>query len=372
MKITNVETVYVRLPMWFKYAGGTTVAEGRAQASCTGSLIVKIHTDEGIVGLGDIIVKGGRTGDGEAAKRYVESALVPVLIGADLFAIAETVRRLWTANLHHSSIYVAGIDIALHDLVGKALGVPIYQLLGGQVRERVPLTWNVPADQDIDLMVKQAADAVEHGFTNVIKVKTGTPWDVAALTRIQQAVGDVPLRPDDNGAFLAGDSIVRFRTAREQGVRFELLEQPAPNHDLRGLKRVADALGERVAYHVGYVERPVAAELLQQRLADAVSVPVFRHGIHEAVQMMRAFELVGVGCLMGSGLEGPIAATAAVHVATAIRNVCYPIDTLGPLWFSERILNEPLTFEQGFAVAPNGPGLGISLDEQQVEKLRVA
>lgn len=372
MRITEVETLYVSIPLSFSYSGGAAAAERQPSRGRTGSLIIKLITDEGITGLGDVIVKGGDATEGEAAKRYVDSALAPLLVGADPFRIDSLLHRLRAANLHHSSVYVAGIDIALHDLVGKALGIPLYNLLGGKLREHVQLTWNVPSDPDIDVMVRQAAQAVENGFTNVIKVKTGAPWDVEAMVRIQEVIGDVPQRPDDNGAFLAGDSIARFRSAREQGVRYEMLEQPAPNHDLQGLRRVAEAMGERVIYHVGYVEPVVAAELLRQRVADAVSVPVFRHGIHEATQMMRAFELVGVGCLMGSGLESPIAATAAIHVATATRNVCYPIDTLGPLWFSEDILKEPPVFGRGQAIAPDKPGLGIELDDKQVEKLRVA
>jgi L-alanine-DL-glutamate epimerase-like enolase superfamily enzyme len=181
----------------------------------------------------------------------------------------------------------------------------------------------------------------------------------------------VPLRPDDNGAFLAAESIDRFRRARDRGVRYELLEQPAPNHDLQGLRRVAEALGERVMYHVGYVERPVAAELLRQRVADAVSVPVFRHGVREAVQLMRAFGLVGIGCAMGSGLESTVAATAAIHVASAVSNLCYPVDTLGPLWFAEEIVKEPPQFARGYAIPPDKPGLGIELDDAQVERLRL-
>jgi muconate cycloisomerase len=249
--------------------------------------------------------------------------------------------------------------------------VPLYQLLGGKVRDRVALTWNVPADRDIDTMVRQTRAAVEQGYTNVIKVKTGTPWDVEALVRIQEAAGDAPLRPDDNGAFQAAESIDRFRRARDRGVRYELLEQPAPNHDLQGLRRVADALGERVMYHVGYVERPVAAELLRQRVAEVVSVPVFRHGVREAVELMRAFGLVGIGCAMGSGLESTVAATAAIHVASAVANLRYPVDTLGPLWFAQDIVKEPPVFERGFAVPPDKPGLGIELDEQVVEQLRM-
>lgn len=373
MKITSVETVYVRLPLAFSYRGGVQVARDLATRDFTGSLIVRLHSDANITGMGDIIIKGGSAQEGLAAKLYVDDALAPLLVGADPFDLESIMDRLWAATWHRSTVYAAGIDIALHDLVCRALDIPLYQFLGGKARDRVPLTWNVPATQDIGLMVRQATAAVEEGFTHVIKVKTGTPWDVEALVAIQQAIGpSVPLRPDDNGNFLAGESIRRYRQARDQGAIYELLEQPAPNSDLVGLRRVGEALGERVMYHIGYVKQEVAVAIITQRAADVVSVPVFRHGIRQAVQLVRAFELASIGCAMGSGVEGSIAATAAIHVATALRNMCYPVDTLGPLWFADDILKERPDFGAGYATAPSGPGLGIELDPAKVEQYRAA
>jgi len=343
---------------------------GPGAGQFTGSVIVLLRTDDGLTGIGDVIVKGGDARAGKAAMAFVEAFLQTHLIGQSPFDVDRIMSKLWGVTTHDSTVYAAGIDIALHDLMGKALGVPLYKLLGGKTRARVPLTWNVPASRDIELMVRQAVDAVDRGFRHVVKVKTGTPWDIEALVAIQKAIGpDVPLRPDDNGAFLAGDSIKRFGTARERGAVFECLEQPAPNEDLTGLRRVGDALGERVMYHVGYVRPVVAYEIIRQRACDVVSVPVFRHGLRQAAQMVRAFELAGIGCAMGSGLESSIAATAAIHAATALENYCYPIDTLGAHWFAEDVLTDTSHFGIGYATAPEGPGLGIELDWAQVDKL---
>lgn len=373
MKITSLETVYVGLPLAFSYRGGVQLTRDLPERDYTGSLIILLHSDEGITGLGDVIIKGGSAAEGKAAKLYVEDALAPLLVGENPFDLERLMDRLWTATWHRSTVYAAGLDIALHDLICRALGIPLYEFLGGKTRERVPLTWNVPATKDIDTMARQAAAAVENGFTHVIKVKTGTPWDVEALTAIQKAIGPtVPLRPDDNGNFSAGESIKRYRQARDQGAIYELLEQPAPNSDLVGLRRVAEALGEQVMYHIGYVKHEVAVSLINQRAADVVSVPVFRHGIREAVQLVKAFELANIGCAMGSGVEGPIAATAAIHVATALRNMCYPVDTLGHLWFEDDILLEQPDFAAGYARAPSGPGLGIDLDPAKIEQYRLA
>ncbi|HXI18710.1 MAG TPA: enolase C-terminal domain-like protein [Chloroflexota bacterium] len=372
--IAAVETRFVRIPLAFGYSGGKAVAGGRPMGpgagQFTGSVIVLLRTDDGLTGIGDVIVKGGDARAGKAAMAFVEAFLQTHLIGQSPFDVDRIMSKLWGVTTHDSTVYAAGIDIALHDLMGKALGVPLYKLLGGTSRARVPLTWNVPASRDIELMVRQAVDAVDRGFRHVVKVKTGTPWDVEALVAIQKAIGpDVPLRPDDNGAFLAGDSIKRFGAARERGAVFECLEQPAPNEDLAGLRRVGDALGERVMYHIGYVRPVVAYEIIRQRACDVVSVPVFRHGLRQAAQMVRAFELAGIGCAMGSGLESSIAATAAIHAATALENYCYPIDTLGAHWFAEDVLTDTSHFGIGYATAPEGPGLGIELDWAQVDKL---
>jgi muconate cycloisomerase len=364
--------MYVRLPLAFMYRAGHAFAHNLPGRQFTGSLIVQINTDEGITGLGDIIVKGGSAELGKSAKLYLDNALVPYLIGKDPFDIEAIMDQIWQANWHQSAPYAAGLDIALHDLMGKAIGAPVYKLLGGRFRKRVPLTWNVPADKDINVMVSQAAAAVEDGFTNVIKVKTGTSWDVPALVAIQKAIGpEVPLRPDDNGTFMAAESIQRYRQAREQGAVYELLEQPVPNADLPGLRRVGNALNERVMYHVGYVEQVVAHTILNTNAADVVSVPVFRHGLRQASQLVRAFEVASIGCAMGSGVEGTIAATAAIHLATALRNMCYPVDTLGPLWFDDDIVIDRPEFAHGFAVAPDRPGLGLELDPAKIEKYRL-
>ncbi|HEX5414692.1 MAG TPA: enolase C-terminal domain-like protein [Chloroflexota bacterium] len=373
MKSTAVEAQYLKIPRAFRYAGGSTIARGLSAGEWTGTVVVQIRTDEGITGLGDIAIKGNRESIGRGTRDYVLEVLSRVLIGQDPFNLELLIDRLWAANLHENTVMVAGVDIALHDLVSKALGIPLYKYLGGKYREKVPLTWNVPADRDISVMVRQAVDAVENGFRNVIKVKTGTPWDVEALSAIQQAIGpNVPLRPDDNGAFPVGQSIQRYRAALDRGCRFELLEQPVSNDDIPGLRRLADTLGVRTMYHIGYLQRTVALEILRSGACDVVSIPVFRHGVREAVQLIKLFEVANIGCAMGSGLESSIAATAAIHVATALRNLNHPIDTLGPLYLAEDILLESPHFAAGFAVAPEAPGLGIELDPKKVEKYRIA
>lgn len=368
MKVIRAETTYIRLPLRFPYTGGERYALGHAPHEASGAILIRLYTDSGHEGIGEVHVKGGGS-EGIAIRQFIDYTLVPHIIGADPFQLQTILRKLWIVNQHQATVHVAGFDIALHDLIGRILDQPISALLGGKIRQRIPLTWNIPATRDLDWMEEQARIAVSSGFRHAIKVKTGTPWDLDALLRIQRGAGDVPLRPDDNGAFLAAESIARFRAARDRGVHFEFLEQPVPNHDLRGLRQVHKALNERVMYHTGFIEPAIAAQLLQYRYADAVSIPVFRHGIFGTVQLMRAFAAVGVAVTMGSGLEGTIAATAALHVASAVDNLRIPVDTLGPLWLETDIVTNGPHYAAGYAEAPDQPGLGITIDWQCVRDL---
>ncbi|MCL5946849.1 MAG: hypothetical protein M1298_02360 [Chloroflexi bacterium] len=370
MKITHVETTYIRLPLRFPYTSGERYALGHAPHEASGAILIHLYTDSGHEGIGEIHIKGGGL-EGIPIQQFINHTLVPHVLGADPLQLQTILQQLWIANQHQATVHVAGFDIALHDLIGHILGQPISILLGGKIRQQIPLTWNIPATRDLDWMEEQARTAVAHGFHHVIKVKTGTPWDIDALLHVQRGAGDVPLRPDDNGAFLAAESIARFRTARDRGVRFEFLEQPAPNHDLPGLRQVSKALNERVMYHTGFVEPTVAAQLLQHRYADAVSIPVFRHGIFGAVQLMRAFAAAGIAVTMGSGLEGTIAATAALHVASTIDNLRLPVDTLGPLWLETDIITSGPRYAGGYAEAPDQPGLGVTVDWQRVRELTI-
>ena len=177
--------------------------------------------------------------------------------------------KLWGITTNDSSVYAAGADIALHDLVGKLLGGAAVQAAGWEDARAGAATWNVAGEPGRVLDGGAGTCGGGAGVPARGEGEEGTPWDLEALTAIQEAIGqNVPAAPDDNGAFLAADSIKRFRADARQGRGVSNAGAAAPNDGLPGLRRVGEALGERVMYQRGNVEpvwRRAAAAPLRGR-----------------------------------------------------------------------------------------------------------
>src|SRR6266542_115096 len=138
--ITAVETRFVRLPLAFSYSGGRGAMGkrpmGPGAGQQAGSVILLVKTDDGLTGLGDVIVKGGDVRAGHAAQAFVEAVIAHALVCQDSFDVELIMAKLCGITTHDSTVSAAGADIAHHDLMGKALGAPLYRLLGGKTRER--------------------------------------------------------------------------------------------------------------------------------------------------------------------------------------------------------------------------------------------
>ena len=195
MKITDIRCVPVVCPRKRAFGGVTTTALGPAAIS--DYAIIFVETDAGITGLGEVDSVFKRRG--ALLHHDVQKGLIPAVIGEDPFRIASIVRKM-DQVLDGSEEGKAGIEMALWDIVGKALDTPVYNLLGGKVRERIPLSYSIPFGSP-DQMAELARERVEWGH-RTIKVKIGSEdatRDIAAVKSIRKAIGpDVKLRVDGN------------------------------------------------------------------------------------------------------------------------------------------------------------------------------
>ena len=166
MKITAIETTPVYVTRLRAYGEVARTALGPAGVSEHG--IVQVHTDEGLSGLGELSSVFARRGP--LLCRDVEERLAPVLIGQDPLAITAALRAM-ESRLPDGQLAIAGVEMALWDLAGKALGVPVYTLLGGKTRDRIPLSYSVPHGEP-EQMAEYALECAREGFRTV-KVKTG-------------------------------------------------------------------------------------------------------------------------------------------------------------------------------------------------------
>jgi muconate cycloisomerase len=367
MKITQIRVVPVFAPRRSAFGGVTRTALGPAAIS--DYAIVFVETDAGITGLGEVCSVFKRRG--ALLHHDVEAALAPAVLGEDPFRIAYLVQKMDRA-LDGVEEGKAGIEMALWDILGKALGAPVYTLLGGKVRERVPLSYSIPFGKPAD-MAALALERVKAGH-RTIKVKVGSEdgaTDIAAVRTIREAIGPaIKLRVDGNMGWPTAKHAIRMIKAMEP-YDLELVEQPLPAYDLDGMAEVRAAIGVPLMADESIRGPRSAAEVIRRRAADIANVYVTEAGgLFNASRIFAMCEAAGMPCMIGSMPEFGIGTAAQIHLGVAMTNLGPDSDTCGVLYHAEDLLTKPLRIENGFAYPPEGPGLGVEIDMKILERWR--
>jgi L-alanine-DL-glutamate epimerase-like enolase superfamily enzyme len=273
MKITEVRTVPVWCPRRRAYGGVYRTALGSIAMS--DYTIVFVDTDTGITGIGEVASVFKRRG--ALLRHDLKSVLAPAVVDEDPFRIAHLVRKM-DGVLDGVEEAKAGIEMALWDIVGKALGTPVYNLLGGKVRERIPLSYSIPFGRPEE-MAEYAFERVRAGH-RTIKVKVGNEdaSDIAAVRLVREAIGpDVKLRVDGNMGWPTAKHAIRMIRAMEQW-NLELVEQPLPPYDLDGMAEVRGAIGVPLMADESVRNPRSAMAVIRRGAADIANVYVTEAG----------------------------------------------------------------------------------------------
>jgi muconate cycloisomerase len=286
-------------------------------------------------------------------------------------ALAE-IDRLLGGEL--SAPYIrAAFEMALLDVAGKHFGVPVYELLGGRMRERIPLAWGI-YQKTPEEMAADAAAAVRGGF-HAIKLKVGRRLeeDVAAVRAVAGAVGrDVPLRLDANGAWPSAAAAAEAIEALAEAGRIAWVEQPLARADLEGMRLLRQRTKAPIMADESCRSLRDAYELARAECADLFNVYVTEAGGLEAAAEIFAFgRAAGIPCILGSQAEMGIGTAACAHLGVAVRALPHACETFGPLRYERDITRPPALIAEGWLSAAEAPGLGVSLDRQAVEEMRV-
>lgn len=304
------------------------------------------------------VEQGGEEGWGEAApsRRYGETAetvaaaldeLLP-LIGDDPYAIARVERRL-DGHLWENASAKTAISAALHDLIGRRHGLPLYRWLGLDLA-RVPPTSFTIGIAEPEEMRRKVEEAAPYP---ILKIKMGFTGDVEVLERIR-AMTDKPIRVDANEGWTRAEALARLPVLEELGV--ELLEQPVPAADREGLALVSGATAIPVVADESCRTTADLAGLLG--VVDAVNVKLAKTGsIGEAVRLMTAARALHFGVFLGCMVESSLGIAAAAHLAP----LADWVDLDGHLLLSDDPF-EGLRLEDGRVLPdPDAPGLGVRL-----------
>jgi len=379
MKITKLECIPVSSPLV------KPIIMPETYITHIHSVLLKIHTDEGLVGVGD-------TGDTstwyrgetqESISAIITEHIGPrVLLGEDPRKIEKIMGRI-DRLVRDNNQAKALVDFALHDLKGKILGVPVYELLGGRTVDAVQLGWVLSAGRPEDL-VPEARRAVDAGY-GLIKMKIGNPSlaeDIEMMKGVREGLGDdVRLVADANGFWNYEDALKALRAVDDIGL--ECIEQPLPHWDIEGMARLRQQVGTPVYADEAAQELHHIREIIERRAADGLFIKLQKAGgLLKSQRWLTMARLANMsvmsGCMSGSGLE----ASPAAHLLVADQWASqFTHENLGPVTNNARYetVDPPITADiaknvpryEGGRMYPNeGPGLGIELNEDYIAENR--
>ncbi|HVO95213.1 MAG TPA: mandelate racemase/muconate lactonizing enzyme family protein [Terriglobales bacterium] len=365
MKITDVKTIRLR---------ATIPTEGQVFSrsgvrSTRSTTLVRVDTDEGISGIGSC------SGNGELIEVIVSRVLKPMLLGMDPTDIESVWDKAYVRGGHKEfgtrgigMVALSGVDIALWDILGKARGVPLYQLLGGKVRDRVPVYATALYPEEPAKVAARARAFADQGFHGVkIKVGFDLAQDIEIVRAVRRELGDrFIVMTDANQGYSRGAGLKAAAAFAECGAFW--LEEPLFVEDIEGhatlreKARVPIAVGENLHSHYAFENFIVrgAVDFIQPDVARAGGISEIKKIVALAARHRVPVSFHTWG--------DAVALAASVHLSAALKDcIVMELDyTYNPL--REELLSDSLKVQSGFLTPPEKPGLGIELDPQACER----
>lgn len=330
------------------------------------TLLVKITADDGSYGWGEALAPVAP----EVAGEIVERLLSPFLIGADPRDIDVVWSRMYDAMRERGYFSgfmldaITAVDIALWDLYGKAVGLPVYRLLGGAYRRRIPAYVSGIPKTSNEERIELALEWKARGFRAIkLHLGYGVREDAAIAASMREALGDdFRLMIDAHWKYTVPEAIQLGRRLEAIGVEF--LEAPTLPEDIDGHAEICRALDMAVAIGEAKRTRYQFKERLVKRAADLLQPDVGRAGISETRKIANMAEAFNINIAPHLSVGLGVCTAATLHLSAAIPN--FHILEYQPtvLPTANRLLSRPIRCEAGFYELPEGPGLGVDVDEE--------
>ncbi len=367
MRIVDLRTTVVAVPQRREYR--SSWRRGYHGSRPQVSVIVELETDDGLIGIGESpVVYAGRP---EVTTALIEGVR-DLVVGADPFEQDLLRRRLYaeTGMAHVGtqglSWGLAGVDTALWDLVGRAVGQPLHRLWGGAWRDRSPFYGDV-SPGDPARMREDAETWVERGFrTLYIKVGFGAELDVSRVRAVREAAGDGPrIRVDANQAWAPGAARTIIERLSEYGL--EYVEQPTLATNLDEMAALRRAVSVPILAHEASLTVEGSLQVIARQAADALQLdPRFDAGIAGARTAALMAEAAGLPVVSHTFGELGVATAAVLQIHAAHRN--FVLDNQTYYWnLEDDVIQGGLMTWHGCELAiPPGPGIGVELDPDRV------
>lgn len=364
--VDRVETLLLDLPTIRPHQLSMATMNGQTL------MLVRLHCSDGSVGIGEGTTIGGLAYGAESPegmKLAVDAYFAPLLIGADANRVPALMARLNKA-IRDNRFAKCAIETALYDALGKRTGLPVSELLGGRLRDSLPVAWTL-ASGDTGKDIEEAEAMLAARRHRIFKLKIGkrsVADDVAHVAAIKAALGDRgSVRVDVNMAWSELEARRGLAALADAGC--ELVEQPVATAD--ALARLTGRYPIAVMADESLVGPASAFALARVAGADVFAVKIEQSGGLRAAQEVAAIaDAAHIELYGGTMLEGAIGTMASAHVFSTFRELHWGTELFGPLLLTEEILQTPLTYRDFHLQLPTAPGLGIALDEERVQFFR--
>ena len=367
-RVEEVETILLDLPTIRPHQLSMTTMHRQTL------VLVRIRCSDGITGVGEGTTIGGLSygeESPEGIKLAVDTYIAPVLRTCDPRRVSATMTEVARA-VRGNHFAKCAVETALLDAWGRRVGLPLAELLGGRLRDTLPVAWTL-ASGDTAIDIAEAEQMLDRRRHRVFKLKIGVRDvrdDVAHVAAIKRALGDrASVRVDVNQAWDESTAMRGIAALEDAGV--DLVEQPVARFNRAAMARLAarfivPVMADEVLHgpeDAFDVARTAAADVFAVKIAPS-------GGIRAAGRVCAIADAAGIGLYGGTMLEGGIGTAASAHLFATVPELAWGTELFGPLLLTEEILVEPLRYADFALTVPKGPGLGVELDDDRVAFFR--
>lgn len=363
-RIDGVETILVDVP---------TIRPHKLSMHTMNSqtlVLVLIRCSDGTVGVGEGTTIGGLSygeESPEGIKLTVDTYIAPAILGADASRVASVMADV-KRRVKGNRFAKCAVETALLDALGKRLGLPVSELLGGRQHDTLPVAWTL-ASGDTTRDIAEAERMLDERRHNIFKLKIGlrpVNDDVAHVAAIKRALGDrASVRVDVNQAWSETDARRGIPALEAAGV--DLIEQPLSRDDRGAQTRLSGRFGVAIMADEALHGIKDAFDIASRGAADVFALKINQAGgLYDAAKMAAVGEAAGIGLYGGTMLEGGVGTAASAQVFSTLPKLAWGTELFGPLLLTEEILATPLQYRDFGLEVPTAPGLGIELDMDRV------
>lgn len=368
IRVERVETFLVDVPTIRPHV--LAMVTMHSQTLC----LVRLHCSDGTIGMGEASTIGGLSygeESPEGIKLAIDTYFAPILAKCDAERPAAAMAVL-QKSIVGNHLAKCAIETALLDAMGRRAGLSLSELLGGRVRDCVPVLW-VLASGDTGKDIAEAEEMLERQRHNAFKLKIGKREladDVKHVAGIKRALGDrASVRVDVNQAWDETRARRGIDMLADAGV--DLIEQPIARANRAGMARLVAHGRLPIMADEGLRGPDDAYDFAVRNAANVFAVKVEQSGGLFAAKRVQAIaDAAGIGLYGGTMLEAGVGTVASAHVFATFPNLTWGTELFGPLLLAEEILAEPLHYDAFALQIPDGPGLGVALDEDKIAFLR--